>query len=128
MVSEGADEPSATILQFSRAVSSIASNDPPLKGGGGDGISGGMEARVAKLEANMEHVRSDLAKLATVPADVATIKERSSHLATKADVKVEITAAIDRSATKTQRTVQIVGALVAIAVAVINYGPKILGN
>lgn len=46
-----------------------------LKAEGGGGTSGGgMEARLAKLEAHVEHIQSDLAKLATVPADIAGMK------------------------------------------------------
>ena len=45
-----------------------------LKGGGGGGTSDGVEARLGKLEAHMEHVQADLAKLASVPADVAGMK------------------------------------------------------
>lgn len=51
-----------------------------LKSGGGGGTSDGMEARVAVLEAHVEHIRGELAKLAGVPTDVATLKERVSHL------------------------------------------------
>lgn len=51
-----------------------------LKGGGGGGTSGGMDGRLGKLEAQMEHVQSDLAKLAGVPVDIATIK---SEMVTK---------------------------------------------
>lgn len=54
-----------------------------LQNGSGGGTSGGMEARVAKLEAHMEHVRSDISKLADVPADLATLKERITHLPSK---------------------------------------------
>lgn len=54
-----------------------------LKGGGPGGISGDMEARVAKLEAHMEHVRADLGKLANVPADLAEIKANVQALPDK---------------------------------------------
>ncbi len=42
-----------------------------------------MEARVAKLEAQMEHVVGELGKLAAVPADIAGMKSDISHLPTK---------------------------------------------
>ena len=46
-----------------------------LKSGDGGGTSGdGMEPRLAKLEAQMEHVQADLAKLANVPVNIAAIK------------------------------------------------------
>lgn len=35
----------------------------PLQTGEGDGTSGGMEARVARLESDMEHVKKDVAEL-----------------------------------------------------------------
>lgn len=54
-----------------------------LKSGGGDGTYDGMEPRVAKLEAHMEHVRADLAKLASVPADLAELKAKIAELPTK---------------------------------------------
>lgn len=42
-----------------------------------------MEARVAKLEAHMEHVRDELRKLASVPADIAGMKSDIANLPTK---------------------------------------------
>ena len=51
-----------------------------LKGAGGDGTFNGMEPRVAKLEAHMEHVRTELAKLADVPVDLAILKTKVEHL------------------------------------------------
>lgn len=42
-----------------------------------------MEPRIAKLEAQMEHVLSDLSKLAPLPVDVARLNERVKHLPTK---------------------------------------------
>lgn len=52
-------------------------------GGGGGGIYNDMEARVAVLEAHMEHVRSDLAKLADVPEKLGRIEERLNALPDK---------------------------------------------
>ena len=54
-----------------------------LSSGGGGGTSGGMEPRIAKLEAHMEHVLDELKKLAPVPERLARIEERVSHLPTK---------------------------------------------
>ncbi|WP_313534354.1 hypothetical protein [Sphingomonas sp.] len=56
---------------------------PPLNRGGGGGTFDPMEPRVAKLEAHMENVRAELGKLSTVPADLATLKERVAHLPSK---------------------------------------------
>jgi hypothetical protein len=53
----------------------VEDDQDSLNAGDGGGTSGGgMEARLAKLEAQMEHVQADLAKLASVPVDVAIIK------------------------------------------------------
>jgi hypothetical protein len=45
----------------------VFSNDNPsphsLKSGGGGGTSDGMEARVAKLEASVEHIQKDIAEI-----------------------------------------------------------------
>ncbi len=54
--------------------------DPPLPPGDGHGNGGAMEPRIAKLEAHMEHVRAELAKLAAVPVDIATLKTKVEHL------------------------------------------------
>lgn len=92
-----------------------------LNGGGGDGTSDKMEQRVTRLETHMEGVRADLAKLAQVPADVAALKERANHLPTRLEAKNDIDAAVDRAGTRTQRTIVIVGSLVAVIVAILNY-------
>jgi hypothetical protein len=42
-----------------------------------------MEARVAKLEAHVEHVLTALKRLDDVPTKVAVIEERVGHLPTK---------------------------------------------
>ena len=60
-----------------------AADGLPLYGGGGGGTFGGMEARLAKLEAQMEHVQSDLTKLGSLPADVAGMKSNLANLPTK---------------------------------------------
>jgi len=54
-----------------------------LKGGSGDGTNGGMEARVAKLEAHMEHIREDVGRLKDVPVELAALKTKVDHLPTK---------------------------------------------
>ena len=106
----------------------LAEPELPLRGGGGGGTSGGMEPRVAKLEAHMEHVRAELSKLADLPADLATVKERLLHLPTKADMKVDVDGAIDRAGTRTQRTIAIASGAVTLAIAAINYLPRLFGH
>lgn len=76
----------------------------------------------------MEHVRSELGKLATVPSDLATIKERLTHLPTKSDMKTDVDGAIDRAGTRTQRTIAIASGAVTLAIAAITYLPKLLGH
>lgn len=98
----------------------------PLHGGGGGGMFGGMEPRIAVLEADMKHVKAQLDKLAGVPSDLATLKERTSHLPTKAEMQKDIEAQLDRSAGRVQRTIGITGGLVTLAVAAINYLPKLI--
>lgn len=65
-----------------------------LKDGNGDGTFDGMEARVAKLEAHVEHIRDDLGKLAGVPIDLATLKTRVDHLPSKGFIVTVITAGV----------------------------------
>ncbi|SCW56606.1 hypothetical protein SAMN02927924_01405 [Sphingobium faniae] len=49
-----------------------------LKSGGGDGTSGGMDARVAKLESDVAHLVKQVdridARTEPMPADIAVIK------------------------------------------------------
>ena len=58
-----------------------------LKGGGGNGTSDGMEARVAKIEAFLETIRSEVAALRTNGRDVRDrlirLEERVAHLPSK---------------------------------------------
>jgi hypothetical protein len=85
-----------------------------LKSGGGGGTSGGMEARVAKLEAHMEHVRGELAKLAQMPVEIAAIKERQGHLPTKDEARKMLDDGIERLGSRVQRAVTIVGGAVTL--------------
>ena len=48
-----------------------------LKSGSGGGTSGGMEARLAKLESDMEYVKRDVGELRP---DVKDVRERLSRL------------------------------------------------
>ena len=68
---------------FERAKAELREMEARLKSGGGDGTSGGMEARVAVLEAHVEHIRGDLAKLADIPVSVAEIKTELGHKPSK---------------------------------------------
>jgi hypothetical protein len=43
-----------------------------LKGGNGDGTSDGMEARIAKLEAAVEHIQRDIGEIRT---DVRSLRD-----------------------------------------------------
>ncbi len=56
----------------------------PLKGDGDGGD--GMEARIARLESDVEHIKTDVAQLkkdvGQLKVDVATIKERLEHVVT----------------------------------------------
>lgn len=54
-----------------------------LKSGGGSGTSDGMEVRVARLEAHMEHVVKQVDRLADIPTDLAVLKVKVNELPTK---------------------------------------------
>lgn len=100
----------------------------PLQGGSGGGTyDGGMEARVARLESDMEHVRKGVDKLEIGLSDVkktvsdirvdigkgvgeintgiAKLDERSKHFTTRWDVILMLAAVVG-----------ILGAIVALAV------------
>ncbi len=53
-----------------------------LHGGNGGGNSGGMEPRVAKLEASVEHIAADVVAMRS---DVANARERLAALEVKVD-------------------------------------------
>ena len=99
---------------------------PHLIGGGGGGTSGGMEPRIATLEAHMEQVKESLGKLASVPEDLATLKERTSHLSTKAELHTEITTQLDRLGTRLQRQVVITGSIFTAILALITLADRII--
>lgn len=54
-----------------------------LKGGGGGGISDGMDGRVSALEAHMEHVREDTRE---IKALLGGISDKLSAMPTKSDL------------------------------------------
>lgn len=76
--------------------------EPQLKNGGPGGTSGGMEPRVAKLEAAAEHIQKDIGDIksdvrdfrnaiTTLNGSTATLTERVAHLPSKGFV---VTAAV----------------------------------
>jgi hypothetical protein len=67
---------------------------PPLNNGGSGGNYDGMEARVAKLEAHMEHVRSDLSRLSEVPTDLGIVKTKVEALPSKGYIVTATVAAL----------------------------------
>lgn len=67
-------------LELSRQRQEQRDHLPP---GSGGGTSDGMEPRIAKLEAHMEHVRTELTKLASLPVQVARLEEKVAHLPSK---------------------------------------------
>lgn len=104
----------------------LSNENTTLKSGGGGGTSGGMEARIAKLEANMQHVQAELAKLATVPVDVASVKERLQHLPTHAEVRDTLDDGLEKLGTSVQRTVVITASVMTILLGIIGVALKIL--
>lgn len=58
-----------------------------LRAGGGGGTTGNMEARVARLEAHVEILRTDSAAtrsdVGDIRLDLATLTERVAHLPSK---------------------------------------------
>lgn len=100
----------------------------PLNNGGEGGKSPNMEPRIAKLEASMDHVKAELAKLASVPIDVATIKERLNHIPTTSEMTAAIESAVDRIGTRTQRIVGIATAGVGATVGLITLAAKLLNG
>lgn len=65
-------------------------NGDRLKGGDGGGTSDGMEARVAKLEASMDHLVKQVDRLADIPERLGVLEERVSHLPGKGFVVTTI--------------------------------------
>ena len=63
------------------------------RGGGGGTSGGGMEPRIASLEAHAENLRTEVGKLAGLPVQVARLEERIANLPTKSFI-VTATSAI----------------------------------
>ena len=81
-------------LRKPRDYVSAGGDAPALNGGGGDGTSGGMDARVARLEADMDHVKRSLSSvdgtlsvvqkdLTDVRVSVARVEVDLKHLPSK---------------------------------------------
>ena len=73
----------ALVRQLKEQTKRLEQENKALKGGDGGGTFGGMESRVAKLEAHVEHIQRDLTKLGEVPTDVAAMKRDIAALPTK---------------------------------------------
>lgn len=56
-----------------------------LKGDGGDGTFDGMETRVSKLESGVDDIKKSLSEIRVT---LASIDERTKHMATKWEVVV----------------------------------------
>lgn len=80
------------IRQYREAAAS--SDQPGLKGGDGNGTSGGMEARLARLESDVEHIKKAVDKIdrgqedvrkavSELKVDFGKFDERSKHFPSK---------------------------------------------
>jgi hypothetical protein len=78
-----------------------------------------MEPRIAKLEAHMEQVKDSLAKLSDVPSDLATLKERSTHLATK----LEVSDMGNSIGARVQRNMYIIAGSIGVLTLVLKFVP-----
>lgn len=79
-----AERPSLRLVDESRdELDRLLRDQARLPSGGGGGNSGDVEPRIARLEAHMEHVRAELAKLGSMPVQLAELKVRVDHLPTK---------------------------------------------
>jgi hypothetical protein len=79
-------------------VESFKGKPTPLETSGGGGDSTGMEPRVAKLEAHMEHVLADTtllkADVGKLKVDVATLLERVGGLPSKGFIVAVVLSAL----------------------------------
>lgn len=69
--------------EASKARAVLRDEQAPLRNGGGGGTSGGMEARLARLEADMDHVKRDVGDLRS---DVRVVMSGVEGLRTSAGV------------------------------------------
>ena len=110
---------SNVLLIFKELLAQVPPAGPPLPPAAAGGSGGDMEPRIAALEADMKHVKDSLAKLGDVPADLATLKTQALHTATKLDVS----AMGNDLATRVQRQMYIIGALLAILATILRFLP-----
>lgn len=77
--------PDLNVINLHDFANDVESLQPPalLNDGGGGGTSDGMEGRVAKLEAHMEHLQADVAE---VKADLKSVLSTLTQLPTKRDL------------------------------------------
>lgn len=95
MASESSSDYESTVVRAEGRFSMGGGPGPPLQGGGGGGTYDGMlEARVARLEADVEHIKNDIgdlkqtlrstsADVGSLRVDVARLTERVDHLPSK---------------------------------------------
>lgn len=80
------DERLAKLVGAESKLTELERRMESLPKGGGDGTSGGMEARVARLESDVEHIKTTLQSLDTrvsgVHSDVGSIKVTLGKLET----------------------------------------------
>jgi len=73
-----------------KEISESADTGRDLKSGNGSGTSDGMEGRVSRLEAHMEHVREDVGEikqsLSSIAAKLDSMSDKIGHLPTKTDL------------------------------------------
>lgn len=97
MASSPTDE-LATVRSLRHRNEALLKENQALKAGDGGGTSGGMESRVAKLEAHVEILRNDVTSIKKDVGDIrvamATLTERVSHLATKGFIVTATTTTI----------------------------------
>jgi hypothetical protein len=98
-----------------------------LAGGGSGPHDPGMETRVAKLESDVGHIRSDMTEIKGILGRLAPrIDEmygKMPHLGTKEDL-AKITAEIERRPTRRQ-TVADVALIVGVIAALITIGTRL---
>jgi len=78
----GISEYQSTIIHAEGRFGSQSPPGPPLQPPSGGGTSNGMEARVAKLEAHVQHILGDVSAL---KADMRDVRDRLPRIETRLD-------------------------------------------